>query len=59
MVVAMPVSDASSKVSLNHNDQGATPHGGASCCDGVIVDLRWCIRPIAGDVLQYFINPAK
>jgi hypothetical protein len=41
MVVAMPVSDASSKVSLNHNDQGATPHGGASCCDGVIVDLRW------------------
>ena len=24
MVVAMPASDASSKVSLNHNDQGAT-----------------------------------
>ena len=39
MVVAMPVSDANSKVSLNHNDQDATPHGGASCCDSVIGDL--------------------
>ena len=41
MVVAMPVSDASSKASLNHNDQDATPHGGASCCDSVVGDLHW------------------
>src|SRR6266446_2165962 len=41
MVVAMPVSDASSKESLNHNDQRATPHGGASCCDSAIDDLHW------------------
>jgi hypothetical protein len=41
MVVAMAVSDANSKVSLNHNDQDATPHGGASCCDSVIGDLHW------------------
>src|SRR6266481_6443179 len=40
-VVAMPVSDANSKVSLNHNDQDATPHGGASCCGSVIGDLHW------------------
>jgi hypothetical protein len=43
MVVAMPASDASSKVSLNHNDQDATPHGGASCCDSMIGDLHWYI----------------
>jgi hypothetical protein len=36
MVVAMPVSDARNKVSLANNDQGATPRGGASCCDSVI-----------------------
>jgi hypothetical protein len=43
MVVAMPASDANSKVNLNHNDQDATPHGGASCCDSVIGDLHWSI----------------
>jgi len=36
MVVAMLVSDASSKASLNHNDKGATPYGGASCYDSVM-----------------------
>jgi len=37
MVVAMPVNDESGKVSLKHDDQGATPDGGASCRDSVLV----------------------
>jgi hypothetical protein len=47
MVVDMPVNDESSKVSLNHNDQGATPDGGASCRDSVIGDLVSWRTPIA------------
>jgi len=44
MVVAMPVSDESSKVSLNHNDQGATPDGGVSWRYSVSGDLDWYPR---------------
>jgi hypothetical protein len=47
-------------VSLNDNDQDATPHRGASCCDSVICDLHWHPGvPIAGDVLQCFIRSAN
>jgi hypothetical protein len=47
MVVAMPVSGASRKASLNHNLTGCD-HGGASCCDSVIDDLHWYLQPAIG-----------